>query len=78
MKKKKKGKEISQAVSQPAAALEWLNDPQVAALFGVTKRMLRLWRRRGLPYHKPTKKIIRYRKSEVEAWMDASRVAEVA
>lgn len=57
---------------------EILNDRQVAALLGVRRRTLRLWRRtRGLPHCKITTKEIRYRRQDILSWLDQRRVQMV-
>ncbi len=58
---------------------EILDDEGAAKFFGIETRTLRLWRRtRGLPHFKITSKVIRYRRSDLEAWMALRRVAIVA
>lgn len=54
-------------------ASELLNDKQVAAYLGITTRTLRLWRRRGLPHLKLTGRVIRYRQSDLDTWINRSR-----
>jgi len=45
---------------------------------GITPRTLRLWRnRRGLPYIRITQKVIRYKVSDLNRWLDKHRVATV-
>ncbi len=57
-------------------APDLLDDPQLAAYIGVEERTLRDWRNsRGLPYIKLTAKVIRYRRSDVNAWLAQHRVA---
>lgn len=52
-----------------------LNDPEAAQFLGVTPRTLRLWRRkRGLPHHKITAKVIRYRTEDLHEWLNGFRV----
>ncbi len=56
-----------------------LNEEQVSRLLGVQPRALREWRHdRGLPYIKITPKIIRYRRKDIDAWLDKKRVATIA
>jgi len=51
-----------------------LTDEQAAALLAVEPRTLRLWRHtRGLPHMKITSKIIRYRRADLDAWLDRAR-----
>jgi excisionase family DNA binding protein len=68
---------VQQATPEPVG--EILNDPQCAAVLGVTRRTLRLWRRtRGLPFCKITSREIRYRRTDIYAWLEQRRVAMVA
>jgi excisionase family DNA binding protein len=60
-------------------APDLLTDPQAAALLGVEPRTLRLWRHtRGLPHIKLTSKVIRYRRSDLDAWLSRHVVALTA
>ena len=60
---------------QPTTLNELLDEDQTAALFGIEKRTLRLWRnKRSLPHLRITGKIIRYRLSDIAAWLDRTRV----
>ncbi len=44
-------------------------------LGGIEPRTLRLWRRnRGLPYLRITGKVVRYRKSDIDRWLDSHSV----
>jgi excisionase family DNA binding protein len=53
-----------------------LTDSQAAALLSVETRTLRLWRHtRGLPHIRLTSKVIRYRRADVDAWLDRHAVA---
>jgi predicted site-specific integrase-resolvase len=56
-----------------------LTDQQAAAILSVEPRTLRLWRNtRSLPYIRITSKVIRYRRSDLEAWLDRSRTVIAA
>ena len=72
------GKHI--AVTKPAASpAELLTDQQAAAILAVEPRTLRLWRQsRGLPHLRLTSKVIRYRRSDLDAWLARHLVATVA
>ena len=62
-----------------ANAGELLTDSQAAALLSVEPRTLRLWRQsRGLPHLRLTSKVIRYRRSDLDAWLARHLVATVA
>jgi hypothetical protein len=52
-----------------------LNDQQVCAIVGgITPRTLRLWRNtRGFPHLKLSGKVIRYRRTYIDRWLDDSR-----
>jgi excisionase family DNA binding protein len=55
---------------------EIFNDEQTAFYLGVESRTLRLWRRtRGLPHIRITGKVIRYRKADLDKWLNQHRVA---
>lgn len=51
-----------------------LTDGQTAALLGVTSRTLRLWRhRRSLPHIRISGREIRYRRRDLDAWLERFR-----
>lgn len=55
-----------------------LNETEAAALLHQEPRTLRLWRHaRGLPHFKPTRKVVLYRRADVLAWLEQSRVAMI-
>jgi predicted DNA-binding transcriptional regulator AlpA len=59
--------------TRPAQA-ELLTDVQTAEILAVEPRTLRLWRNtRGLPHIKITSKVIRYRRADVDAWLERRR-----
>jgi hypothetical protein len=61
------------------AAKEILTDAELAAELGVLPRTLRLWRHtRALPHVRLTAKVIRYRRSDIDAWLDRSRTVIAA
>jgi excisionase family DNA binding protein len=63
------------ATAAPAAG-DLLTDTQAAALLAVQPRTLRLWRHtRGLPHIRLTSKVIRYRRSDLDAWLARRYVA---
>jgi excisionase family DNA binding protein len=56
-----------------------LTDRQAAALLAVKPRTLRLWRNtRALPHIRVTSRVIRYRRSDLDAWLARRRVAIAA
>lgn len=73
-------KNIASTVAPGASAAgEILTDPQAAQLLSVEQRTLREWRvKRGLPHMRITAKVIRYRRSDIERWLDRRRVAMAA
>jgi excisionase family DNA binding protein len=79
MAKKIKSRKTAPAAAQPAsqrAPTDLLTDAQAAALLSVEPRTLRLWRAtRGLPHIRLTSKVIRYRKSDLDAWLARHLVA---
>jgi len=59
-------------VQTPTAkqAGDLLTDAEAAALLSVETRTLRLWRHtRGLPHIRLTSKVIRYRRTDLDAWL---------
>ena len=55
-------------------AVDLLTDKQAAEILAVEPRTLRLWRNtRGLPFLKITPRVVRYRRSDIEAWLDRVR-----
>lgn len=61
------------------SGLDLLNDEQAAELLQTNKRTLRQWRyTRGLPFIRITSRMIRYRKSDIEQWLERRRVAIAA
>jgi excisionase family DNA binding protein len=53
-----------------------LTDEQVANLLNITPRTLRLWRTtRGLPHIKLTSKVVRYRRADIDTWLQQHSVA---
>ena len=60
--------ETQTPAAPPAADL--LTDAQAAELFSAEPRTLRLWRHtRGLPHIRLTSKVIRYRRTDLDAWL---------
>lgn len=56
-----------------------LNEQEAAAFLRIKPRTLRLWRaRRGVPHFKPTSKVVLYRRSDLMAWLEQSRVATIS
>jgi len=59
-------------------AADLLTEEQAANFLSVKPRTLRLWRRsRGLPHVKITSKIVRYRRIDLDGWLEHHRVATV-
>jgi len=51
-----------------------LTEAQAAEYLSITPRTIRLWRnRRSLPFIKITNKCIRFRRRDIEAWLERSR-----
>jgi hypothetical protein len=57
-----------------AGETELLTDEQAAAFFSIKTRTLRLWRTKGLPFVRISKKVIRYRRIDVNTWVARKRV----
>lgn len=62
---------VAAALARPVAApSEWLTSAEAAQVLGVsTKTLGRLRRERGLPAHEPAPGMVRYRRSEIDTWM---------
>ena len=60
-------------------ASDLLDEIQAAAYLVIKPRTLRLWRNsRGLPHLKITSKEIRYRRSDLDGWLNRHRVCIAA
>ena len=61
------------------AAGDLMDEAQAAAYLLTTPRTMRLWRQtRGVPHIRITSKVIRYRRSDLDAWLAHRRVAVIA
>jgi len=62
-------------IEQPATTAEpLLNHNQAAAFLNILPRTLTLWRyERGLPFIRISKKVVRYRRSDINQWLDRRR-----
>ncbi len=59
----------------PAPDLQLLTDGEAAEMLGIKPRTLRLWRNsRALPHLRLTAKSIRYRRQDLEKWLERSLV----
>lgn len=54
---------------------EWLTPDQAASYCGMTARGLeeQRYRRRGPTFHKVSGRIVRYRRADLDAWLEAGR-----
>lgn len=55
---------------------EWLTNAEFAAIVGVSPSTVRTWRSEGRdlpPSYRPAGGLVRWRRSEVMAWLEASR-----
>lgn len=60
------------AASNPS---QLLTEVEAAEILSVEPRTLRLWRNtRGLPHLKITNKVVRYRRTDLDGWLDRCRV----
>jgi excisionase family DNA binding protein len=70
-------KQLSQSVvatANPDKNSELMTPEQVCDLLQILPRTLVLWRHtRGLPFVKITSKFIRYRRKDIDAWLEARR-----
>ena len=58
---------------------ELLDEIQAAKFFGVKARTLRQWRRtRALPFLKLTRKVVRFRRADLENWASRHLIQTVA
>jgi len=61
-----------------AAATDLLTEAQAADYLHQKPRTIRLWRnRRGLPCFKPTSKVTLFRRADLDAWLERSRIATI-
>lgn len=59
------------------AADALMTEDEVAAMLRVEPRTVRLWRQtRGLPFIRLSRKVVRFRRADVEAWL-ARQIREV-
>jgi|HubBroStandDraft_1064217.scaffolds.fasta_scaffold265120_2 excisionase family DNA binding protein len=56
---------------------ELLTDLQAAEYFSVEPRTIRLWRTKGLPFIRLTRKVVRFRKADLDEFAARRRVAIV-
>lgn len=62
-------------VNTTSNGAQLLTEAEAATILSVEPRTLRLWRNtRGLPHLKITNKVVRYRRSELDNWIDRCRV----
>ena len=62
--------------SQAASVSDLLTEEDAAQFLGILPRTCRAWRNsRGLPHLKITSKVVRYRRGDIESWLDQHRVA---
>lgn len=60
------------AASPPSPPSDWIKAAEAAKIVGVsTKSLSRLRREAGLPAHEPAPGLVRYKRSEIDAWMQA-------
>lgn len=54
---------------------EWLSTAQAADYASVSPALLKKLRgtKHGPAYHAPSRRLVRYRKSDIDAWLSASR-----
>ncbi|MEI6781262.1 MAG: helix-turn-helix domain-containing protein [Verrucomicrobiota bacterium] len=72
---KKNAVETNTAAAATPAATELLTDSQAAAFLAVQSRTLRLWRHtRQLPHIRISSRVLRYRKTDLDGWLERRRV----
>ena len=63
-------------ISATTSPVEIFDDKKAAAYIGIQPRTLRAWRNsRQLPFLRVTARVIRFRKSDLDAWLDRTRTA---
>ena len=57
-------------------ASDWMTPEQVAEYLGLTTEGVRQWRKLGTgpAYARVSQRVVRYRRSDIDAWLDAHRV----
>jgi hypothetical protein len=50
----------------------WCRYPQVAEHFGVSERTVLRWKRRGCPHRKVSRRLVLFRITELERWLDGA------
>jgi excisionase family DNA binding protein len=66
-------------ITQHSNNSDILTEKDVANILSVKPRTVRLWRHsRGLPFIKITTKEIRFRRADIDEWLERRRVAMVA
>jgi predicted DNA-binding transcriptional regulator AlpA len=62
--------------SNPKSPNPLLSEAEVLAMLGITRRTLRTWRKlRGFPYIRISNKSLRYRRADIENWLEDRGVA---
>ncbi len=65
---------VAEAMKTAPTDAEWLDAPAVAEILCIAPRSVqKLARRSGLPSHRLGPKLLRYRRSEVLAWLEGRR-----
>jgi len=65
-------------MTHPTIKADWLTPPQFEQEFGVKESTQAVWRSTGrysLPYYR-FGRLVRYKRSEVEAWLDSRACVE--
>jgi excisionase family DNA binding protein len=65
-------------IPTPTLASDLLDEKQAAEYLQIKPRTVRSWRQRGLPCFKPTAKITRFRRAELDDWLSKFRVAAIS
>jgi hypothetical protein len=69
---------MSRNTTQIPDGVDVLDDKQASVLLHTNPRCLRDWRqKRGLPFIRITSKVIRYRRADIDQWLEDRRVAIV-
>ena len=65
---------LTRSTAATPATSDLLTDAQAAEILAVEPRTLRLWRnRRALPFIRITSKVIRYRRCDLNQWLERRR-----
>jgi excisionase family DNA binding protein len=67
---------VSEVATASCIESEWLTPAEAAQVLRVDKETLKYWRRvgHGPAYHSPSRRMVRYSRADVDAFMASTRV----